>query len=169
MKTFECILRKLFKMLSTKHYVSHYFLLRLRAVGNHYFSIEKLHFEEVHKRKRKILINTVVGEDFWSPFRETIQFWYPKSLVFTVFGDVISPRSQSLLFPREKSILGASQISILVPLGHSGPPARPPGGFHFNGAMFIFWNVSFSLDRSKNIFVCLCICLFQPLPSAFAF
>ena len=47
-----------------KHYVSHYSLLRLRAVGNHYFSIEKLHFEEVQKRKRQILINTVVYEDF---------------------------------------------------------------------------------------------------------
>ena len=59
-----------------KHYVYHYSLLRFRQVANHSFPMGKLHLVEVQKRKHQIIINTVVYEDFWSPFRETdpIQF-----------------------------------------------------------------------------------------------
>ena len=39
------------------------------------FPVRKLQFEEVQKRKRQILINTVVYEDFWRPFRQNFEFW----------------------------------------------------------------------------------------------
>ena len=73
MKTLECILRNVSKLMQRKHYVSHYFLLRFREVGNHSFPLRKMQCVEVQKRKHQILINTVVYEDFWSALRETLQ------------------------------------------------------------------------------------------------
>ena len=73
MMTFWCLFGKMDKKHSKNHYVSQSILTTFRDIAKVDFSLGKTAFQKNGKSSCENLINTVVYEDFWMPFRQNGQ------------------------------------------------------------------------------------------------